>query len=214
MLTVPFIVRELRDIIFKVGRVKVLAKLYFKYGCMGSSKSMDLIRTAFNYRERGQNPVVMTSAIDTRVESGTIASRMGFNESAVAITVNMNVYDYINKLIENEKKAVDVLLVDEVNFLTKDQVWQLSDIVDKLDIAVIAFGLRSDFRGQLFPGTEQLMAIADKIEEIKAMCHCGKKATVNARIKGGQVIYEGNQIEVGFGYTALCRKCWKEGKLG
>jgi thymidine kinase len=197
----------------RVGRVNFLAKLYFKYGCMGSSKSMDLIRTAFNYRERGQNPVVMTSAVDTRVESGTIASRMGFNESAVAITMNMNIYDYIKNLIANENKAVDVILVDEVNFLTREQIWELSDIVDKLDIAVIAFGLRSDFRGQLFPGTEQLMAIADKIEEIKAMCHCGKKATINARIRSGKVIYEGNQIEVGFGYIALCRKCWKEGKL-
>lgn len=190
-----------------------MAKLYFKYGCMGSSKSMDLIRTAFNYRERGQNPVVMTSAIDTRVESGTIASRMGFNEKAVAITDEMNVYAYIENLVANEKIVVDVVLVDEVNFLTKEQIWQLSDIVDKLNIAVIAFGLRSDFRGMLFPATEQLMAIADKIEEIKAMCHCGKKATVNARVKDGKIQYEGKQIEVGFGYVSLCRRCWKEGKL-
>lgn len=174
---------------------------------------MDLIRTAFNYRERGQNPIVMTSAIDTRVESGTIASRMGFNESAVAINESMNVYKYIENLIVNEDIKVDVVLVDEVNFLTENQIWQLSDIVDKLDIAVIAFGLRSDFRGELFPGTQQLMAIADKIEEIKAMCHCGKKATINARVKDGKIQYEGNQIEVGFGYISLCRKCWKEGKL-
>jgi thymidine kinase len=174
---------------------------------------MDLIRTAFNYRERGQNPIVMTSAVDTRVESGTIASRMGFNEKAVAITEDTDVFKYIENIVVNQKTVVDVVLVDEVNFLTKEQVWQLSDIVDNLDIAVIAFGLRIDFMCKLFPGTEQLMAMADKIEEIKAMCHCGRKATVNARIKNGKVQYEGNQIEVGFGYVALCRKCWKEGKL-
>lgn len=190
-----------------------MAKLYFKYGCMGSSKSMDLIRTAFNYRERGQNPIVMTSAVDTRGETGIISSRMGFNESAVAITEDMDVFKYIEDIVVNKKTVVDVVLVDEVNFLTKEQIWQLSDIVDYLDIAVIAFGLRSDFREKLFPGTDQLMAIADKIEEIKAMCHCGRKATVNARIKEGKVQYEGNQIEVGYGYVALCRKCWKEGKL-
>ena len=174
---------------------------------------MDLIRTAFNYRERGQNPVVMTSDIDTRVESGTIASRMGFNEKAIAINQSMNIYNYIENLIINKSIVVHVVLVDEVNFLTENQIWQLSDIVDKLDVAVIAFGLRSDFRGKLFPGSEQLMAIADKIEEIKAMCHCGKKATINARVKNGKIQYEGNQIEVGFGYISLCRKCWKEGKL-
>lgn len=180
---------------------------------MGSSKSMDLIRTAFNYRERGQNPILMTSDIDTRVESGTIASRIGLNEKAVAITDDMDLFKYIVNIVVNEGTTVDVVLVDEVNFLTQEQVWQLSDIVDNLNIAVIAFGLRSDFRGKLFPATEQLMAIADKIEEIKAMCHCGKKATINARVKDGLVQYEGNQIEVGFGYVALCRKCWKEGKL-
>lgn len=193
--------------------VFLLAKLYFKYGCMGSSKSMDLIRTAFNYRERGQNPILMTSDIDTRVEIGTIASRIGLTEKAVAVNDETNIYKYVENLVVNEKTTVDVVLVDEVNFLTTDQIWQLSDIVDNLDIAVIAFGLRSDFRGKLFPGTEQLMAIADKIEEIKAMCHCGKKATINARIKDGKVVYSGKQIEVGFGYIALCRKCWKEGKV-
>lgn len=190
-----------------------MAKLYFKYGCMGSSKSLDLIRTAFNYRERGQNPIVMTSAVDTRVEAGTIASRIGLYEKAVSITDEMDIYKYIENIVVNEKTVVDVVLIDEVNFLTKEQILQMSDIVDNLDIAVIAFGLRSDFRGKLFPATEQLMATADKIEEIKAMCHCGKKATVNARIKEGKVQYEGKLIEVGFGYISLCRKCWKEGRL-
>lgn len=191
-----------------------MAKLYFKYGCMGSSKSMDLIRTAFNYRERGQNPLVMTSAVDTRVEAGTIVSRIGLSEKAVSISDDMDLFKYVLNIVANEGTTLDVILVDEVNFLTEDQIWQLSDIVDNLGIAVMAFGLRSDFRGKLFPATEVLMAIADKVEEIKAMCHCGKKATINARIKEGLVQYEGNQIEVGFGYVALCRKCWKEGKLG
>lgn len=190
-----------------------MAKLYFKYGCMGSSKSLDLIRTAFNYRERGQNPVLFTSAIDTRVEAGLISSRIGLSERAVAVTDEMDLFKYVLDFTGSNGECVDVVLVDEVNFLTKEQIWQLSDIVDNLNIAVIAFGLRSDFTGKLFPGTEQLMAIADKIEEIKAMCHCGHKATINARVKDGQIQYEGNQIEVGFGYVSLCRKCWKEGKL-
>jgi thymidine kinase len=190
-----------------------MAKLYFKYGCMGSSKSLDLIRTAFNYRERGQSPVLFTSAIDTRIESGVIASRIGLQEDAIAVPEDMDLFRYIVDLTTKQGQCVDVVLIDEVNFLTKEQIWQLSDIVDNLNIAVIAFGLRSDFTGRLFPGTEQLMAIADKIEEIKAMCHCGRKATINARVKDGNIQYEGNQIEVGFGYVALCRKCWKEGKL-
>lgn len=189
-----------------------MAKLYFKYGCMGSSKSMDLIRTAFNYRERGQNPLLMTSAIDTRMETGLISSRIGLSEKAVAVPDEMNVFEYVKKRIDNGEKF-DVVLIDEVNFFTREQIWQISDIVDKLGIAVLTFGLRSDFRGVLFPATEQLMAIADVIEEIKAMCHCGRKATVNARIKDGKVVYEGEQIQVGFGYIALCRSCWKEGKL-
>lgn len=190
-----------------------MAKLYFKYGCMGSSKSMDLIRTAFNYRERNQNPLLFTSSIDTRMESGTIYSRIGLSDTAVPVNDSMNIYEYVEKRVNEDNETIDVVLIDEVNFFTKDQIWQLSDIVDKLGIAVIAFGLRSDFRGLLFPATEQLMAVADIIEEIKAMCHCGRKATINARIKDGKVVYEGKQIEVGYGYVALCRKCWKEGKL-
>lgn len=190
-----------------------MAKLYFKYGSMGSCKTANLLFCAYNYEEKNMKVLLLTSGIDNRFEVGKITSRIGLQRNAIAVSPNINIYDiFIN---ENNKEKIDIVLVDEVQFFVKQQIVELAKIVDDFNIDVICYGLRSDFRAELFEGSATLLAIADKLEEIKTMCHCGNKATVNARInKDGKIIYEGNQIEVGGNdkYIALCRKCWKKGK--
>jgi thymidine kinase len=191
------------------------ARLYWKHGSMASGKSIRLLVEAHQYLENGKKVLLFTSTIDDRYAIGMITTRIGLQKDAIAISPNVNIYDIFIK--ENNKCKISIVLVDESQFFTKQQIIDLSRIVDDFNIDVICYGLRTDFRNELFEGSATLFAIADKIEEIKTICHCGKKATVNARIdKYGNIIYEGNQIEVGGNdrYVALCRKCWKEGRSG
>ena len=185
-----------------------MAKLYYRYGTMGSGKTIDLLKVAYNYEERGKECLLIALSTDTRYGVGKITTRIGLQRDAFICFKDTNIYEYVNSL---EKKP-DCILVDECNFLTKKQVRELSDIVDLLDIPVICYGLRSDFKCELFEGSEALMAIADKIEEIKTICECGRKATVNMRYINGKVITDGDKIVIGGNdmYKAVCRKCYKK----
>ena len=173
---------------------------------MNAGKSTTLLQASFNYRERGMETALFTAAIDTRRAQGTIASRIGLNADAHVFDDKTNLFNDINRIL-NEIKT-DCILVDEAQFLSPSQVLQLAQVVDQLDVPVMCFGLRTDFRGALFPGSAQLLAIADDIRELKTICHCGRKATMNLRVDGaGEAIREGDQIEVGGNerYIALCR---------
>ena len=186
-----------------------MAKLYFRYSSMAAGKSLDLLKVAYNYEERGQHVLLFTSSLDTRFGKGQIKSRTGLEKNAVGIDEAFDVF----KFMKNVKKKTNCILVDEVQFLKKAHVMQLADVVDKLDIPVICYGLRSDYRCEPFEGSAYLMAIADTIEEIKTICHCGKKATMNMRVVDGKVVYKGEQIIIGGNesYSAVCRKHFKEG---
>jgi len=187
-----------------------MAKLYFRYGAMGSGKSIDLLKTSFNYKERGQKTLILTSIIDNRYGEGKVKSRIGIEENAISVSSDDSVLEIFKKNCK-----VDCVLVDEVQFLTEKQIIELGDIVDIYDIPVIAYGLISDFKQELFPGSKALLGICDTIENIPVVCWCGKKATVNSRLLDGKVIYDGDQILVGGNesYISLCRKHWKEGKI-
>lgn len=185
-----------------------MAKLYFRYGAMGSGKSIDLLKVAYNYEERGGKVYLLTAGIDDRYSKSKITTRIGIQKDANVFDENVNIYENIKKL-ENKP---DCILVDEAQFLTKKNVEQLSDVVDFLDIPVICYGLRTDFKAELFEGSKALLSIADKIEEIKTICECGKKATYNMRViddiptvKGNQILIGGNEV-----YVSVCRKCYKE----
>lgn len=185
-----------------------MAKLYFRYGTMGSGKSIDLLKVSYNYKERGKKPLLITSSVDDRYGFSKITTRIGMSENAYAFNQHEDVFEYIN----NIKDIVDVILVDEAQFFTKEQIRQLSDVVDILNIPVICYGLRSDFQNKLFSGSQELLAIADKIEELKTMCECGKKATCNLRIVNNEIVTEGKQIFIcgNEAYLPVCRKCFKK----
>lgn len=188
-----------------------MAKLYFQYAAMNAGKSTTLLQASFNYRERGMETVLFTAAIDTRRAEGTIASRIGLCADAYIFDDETDMFVDIEKLLTVKK--IDCVLIDEAQFLSADQVRQLARVVDSLNLPVMCFGLRTDFRGELFPGSARLLAIADDIRELKTICHCGRKATMNLRIDGdGGAISEGDQIEVGGNerYIALCRKHFYE----
>ncbi len=185
-----------------------MAKLYFRYGAMGSGKTIDLLKVAYNYEERGQKVLIFTSALDNRYDVGKITTRVGLQRDAIAVNKEFDIFEYIKK----EKERPDCILVDEANFLTRKQVWELSDVVDLLDIPVICYGLRSDFRLNFFEGSGPLMEIADKIEEIKTICECGAKATVNMRFVDSKAVTDGEQVFIGGNesYKSVCRKCYKK----
>lgn len=187
-----------------------MAKLYFRYSAMGAGKSLDLLKVAFNYIERGQKVLLFTSALDTRYENTVIKSRTGLEKPAIPVTSEFDIVKYIKTLTYKP----DCLLFDEVQFLTKAQIIQMTDIVDLFGIPVICYGLRSDFRGEPFEASKYLNVFADTIEEIKTICHCGKKAIMNMRIQNGRAVYDGDQILIGGNesYIPVCRKHWKEGK--
>jgi thymidine kinase len=188
-----------------------MAKLYFRYSSMGAGKSLDLLKVAYNYKERNKNVLIFTSDKDNRYEVGKVTSRIGIEEQAILFTERSNIFKKINTL---EKKP-DCILFDESQFLTEQQVKQITDIVDELNIPVICYGLRNDYKGNPFEGSCYLMALADTIEEIKTICHCGKKAIMNLRIKNGEPIYEGEQVSIGGNesYISVCRKHYKQGKV-
>ena len=183
-----------------------MAKLYFRYGAMGSSKTANAIMVQYNYEERGQKALMVKPALENRDGSRIVASRSGLKADC----------EFVEDLTLEEAKKYDCIIVDEAQFLTKAQVEYLVHIVDDLGIPVIAYGLRADFKGNFFEGSQWLMAWADTIEEVKTICWCGKKATCNARVIDGKVAREGEQIVLGGdeSYVSLCRKHWKNGNLG
>ncbi|WP_108651407.1 thymidine kinase [Dongshaea marina] len=190
-----------------------MASLHYKYAAMNSGKSTQLIQAHFNYCERGMRPLAMLPAIDDRYGEGVIAARVGLQLDVETFHNDTNLFDAIATHHANE--TIDVFIVDEAQFLTKTQVYQLAQVVDQLKIPVIAYGLKSDFRGELFEGSYHLLCLADKLEEIKTICWCGNKAHMNARVaENGEVLHHGEQIEIGGNerYVALCRKHYIEGK--
>ncbi|HRZ78614.1 MAG TPA: thymidine kinase [bacterium] len=191
-----------------------MAKLYFRYGAMGASKTSNALMVEYNYRERGQNAVIMKPSIDTREGVDVVKSRIGIGVKAVLIFPDSDVFKTVDSL--NRDSKIDCIIIDEAQFLSGDQVDQFCKVVDLLSIPVIAYGLRADFRGELFEGSLRLLAMADTIEEIKTVCWCSKKAIMNARVVNGKVVKEGEQILIGGNesYIALCRKHWAEGNLG
>ena len=186
-----------------------MAKLYFKYGAMGSSKTAQVLITKFNYEERGMRVFLIKPEIDTRDGADVIRSRIGLSATAVCIPKDANLFEVYKK----EKKNYDVIIADECQFFTKEQIDGLREIVDRINIPVLCFGLRTDFLTHLFPGSARLFEVADSIAEIKTICTCGAKATVNARLNAkGQIVTHGNQVLLGGNdrYVALCHKCWTQ----
>ncbi|MBQ2774758.1 MAG: thymidine kinase [Clostridia bacterium] len=187
-----------------------MAKLYFKYGAMGSSKSAQALMTKFNYEEKNRRVWLIKPSVDTRDGADVVYSRIGLSEMADVILPDDDIYDIF---ISGENNTSDVVIADEAQFFTPEQIDQLRRIVDEHNVPVLCFGLRTDFLTHLFPGSRRLLEIADSITEIKTICECGKKATVNARIdENGRVVTNGSQVLLGGNdrYEAMCHSCWKK----
>ena len=187
-----------------------MAKLYFKYGAMGSSKTAQALITKYNYEENDLSVWLIKPSADTRDGVATLRSRIGLEAKVDVITPGIDVYRLFQ---ETKLGACDVIIVDECQFLVPEQIDQLRAIVNDFSIPVLCFGLRTDFQTKLFPGSHRLMELADCIEEIKTMCDCGAKATVNARISDGYIVTEGAQVVLGGNdsYIAMCHKCYIRG---
>lgn len=184
-----------------------MAKLYFKYGAMGSSKTANALITKFNYEERGMKVWLIKPSIDVRDGVGAVKSRIGLSAQADVIPPDKDLYAEFGS-----RPDCHVIIADECQFFTPEQIDQLRRIVDELDVPVLCYGLRTDFLTKLFPGSLRLFEVADSITEIKTICACGKKAIVNARIDGeGKIVTEGGQILIGGNdsYVAMCHSCWK-----
>lgn len=174
-----------------------MAKLYFYYSAMNAGKTTTLLQSAYNYRERGMRTLILTPALDDRYGEGVVASRIGLQANARRFGGQENLLALVQADIA-EHGALHCVFVDEAQFLTRSQVWQLSDVVDKINSPVLAFGLRTDFRGELFEGSRYLLAWADNLEEIKTICHTGRKATMVVRVdEQGRAVTEGPQVEIG-----------------
>ena len=185
-----------------------MAKLYFKYGAMGSSKSAQALITKFNYEEKHMTVWLIKPAIDTRGKAGKIQSRIGLEKDAVLIAPDQSI-----RALYREAGPHDVIIADESQFFTPEQIDELRELVDVDEIPVLCFGLRTDFRTQFFPGARRLMELADSITEIKTVCDCGRKAIVNTRIDAnGNVVTEGEQVFLGGNdrYIALCHACYRK----
>ena len=188
-----------------------MAKLYFKYGAMGSSKTAQALITKYNYEENDLRVWLLKPSADIRDGAHTISSRIGLSAEAEILTPEMDAYAWFREKLEGQ---CDVIIVDECQFLTPEQIDQLRRIVDDCGIPVMCFGLRTDFQTKLFPGSLRLMEIADTIQEIKTICDCGAKATVNARIDSqGHIVTQGAQVFLGGNdsYIAMCHKCYVKG---
>lgn len=186
-----------------------MAKLYFKYGAMGSSKTAQALITKFNYEERGMKVWIAKPSIDSRDGENVIQSRIGLKTEAYVISPDENVFRTFQLL----RQRYDVVIIDEAQFLSEEQVNQLGNIVMQLKVPVMCFGLKTDFQTKMFPGSKRLFEIAESISEIKTICKCGKKATVNARIDSyGNIVTEGEQVEIGGNdkYVAMCYRCYCE----
>lgn len=188
-----------------------MAQMYFYYSAMNAGKSTTLLQSSFNYRERGMTPVIFTAAIDNRYGKGKVSSRIGLQEDAELFNAKDDLYRKLQDIHATGK--VDCVLIDECQFLTKEQVYQLTEVVDKMHIPVLCYGLRSDFRGELFEGSKYLLSWADKLVELKTICHCGRKANMVIRQdETGRAIADGDQVEIGGNdrYVSVCRKHYKE----
>lgn len=188
-----------------------MAKLYFNYSTMNAGKSTVLLQASHNYRERGMDTYLITAALDGRAGVGKIASRIGISAVADTFSANHDVYAMIESRLQQGNIAC--VFVDEAQFLTADQVWQLARAVDDLKVPVLAYGLRVDFQGHLFPGSAALLALADEMREVRTICRCGRKATMVIRQDAdGNTITEGAQVQIGGNetYVSLCRKHWRE----
>lgn len=184
-----------------------MAKLYFYYASMNAGKSTTLLQADFNYRERGMATMLWTAALDDRFGTGVITSRIGLEHAAHLFDGDTDLVAAV--LAQHDRAPVACVLVDEAQFLTEPQVWQLARLADRHDLPVVCYGLRTDFRGALFPGSAVLLGIADALIELKGVCHCGRKATMNLRVDAaGNAVREGAQTEIGGNdrYVALCRK--------
>ena len=185
-----------------------MAKLYFYYGAMGSSKTANALMAEYNYTERGQKALLAKTSTDTRAGVNIIRSRIGLQKECILL-------DAICEMSDEELKQYDAVIVDEIQFAKREQIDFLAHIVDDLNVPVLCYGLRSDFQLNLFEGSERLLAIADEIKEVKTVCWCGKKATCNARYNKHGIVRSGAQVMLGANdeYIALCRKHFLEGKL-
>lgn len=194
-----------------------MAKLFFRYSAMDAGKTLDLLKVSFNYQDRGLNTLILTSAIDKRAGYNKVKSRIGFDHEALSTSLSDNLFELVKK--ETSKLNISCILVDEIHFFSVEQVDQLSDVVDYLKIPIICYGLRTDYCGRSFPTAARLLTIADSIEELKTICHCGKKATYNMLIRDGVVVKDGDAIVVDDDslkaldtkYMSVCRNHWKHG---
>ena len=192
-----------------------MAKVYFYYSAMNAGKSTVLLQSSHNYRERGMRTLLFTPAIDTRHGAGRIRSRIGLESDAIPLAASDDLLARVRS--EHTTAPVACVLVDEAQFLTPEQVWQVSDIADSLDVPVLCYGLRTDFQGKLFPGSAALLGIADDLTELKTICQCGRKATMNLRVDAeGRGVREGAQVEIGGNdrYVATCRRHFKDALAG
>ena len=188
-----------------------MAKLYFYYSSMNAGKSTALLQSSYNYRERGMNTIVMAPHLDDRYGTGKVTSRIGIETEATVFQKDDDLFAVVDKRHSNE--TLHCVLIDEAQFLTRDQVFQLSDVTDKLNIPVLAYGLRTDFQGEPFEGSKYLLAWSDNLKELKAICHCGSKATMVLRLDGdGNAVTKGSQVEIGGNdrYVSTCRKHFKQ----
>lgn len=192
-----------------------MAKLYFSYSSMNAGKSTILLQASYNYRERGMATLLLTAAIDERAGRGRIASRIGLASEADLFETGTDLRAHVEAHLEEH--PIDCVFVDEAQFLTEAQVWQLAAVADELGIPVMCYGLRTDFQGKLFPGSAALLALADTLREVKTICWCGRKATMVARLDGaGRIVEEGEQVVIGGeeAYVSLCRRHWSHRQLG
>lgn len=187
-----------------------MAKLYFSYSTMNAGKSTLLLQASYNYVERGMRTLLFTSSLYAEGDVGLISSRLGISAAAEMFGASDDLFQRVNDHIQESK--VDCVFVDEAQFLTADQVWQLARVADRLGVPVMCYGLRTDFRGQLFPGSSELLAIADELREVRTICFCGRKATMVVRRDAeGGALKEGNQVSIEKSvYVSLCRQHWEE----
>ncbi len=188
-----------------------MAKLYFYYSSMNAGKSTSLLQSSYNYRERGMNTVILSPEMDNRYGEGKVTSRIGLQAESIDFKESDDLLDLVTRL--NAEQELHCVLVDEAQFLTRQQVYELGEIADGMDIPVLAYGLRTDFKGEPFEGSQYLLAWADNLKELKAICHCGAKATMVIRLdEQGNAIREGSQVEIGGNdrYLSMCRRHFKE----
>lgn len=192
-----------------------MAKVYFNYSAMNAGKSTVLLQASHNYRERGMHTLLLTAALDDRSGIGMIGSRIGLEANAETFSDADDLFERVET--HHQKQALNCVLVDEAQFLSSDQVWQLCRVADRLGIPVMCYGLRTDFQGNMFPGSAQLLALADSLREIRTICWCGRKATMVVRLdENGRVLEEGDQVAIGGeeSYVSLCRRHWEDRDIG